>query len=86
MSNKLDSDQGRRFVGPDLGLNFLQKYQQMTLRRTIKDTALTLTRLNGIRSSKDPDRTPQNAASNQGFTIYMYMNGVRFKTNSIQLP
>ena len=30
MSNSLDPDQARRFVGPDLGPNCLQKCQQMT--------------------------------------------------------
>ena len=31
MSNILDPDQARHFVGPDLGLNCLKSYQQMTL-------------------------------------------------------
>ena len=31
MSNSLDPDQARHFVGPDLGPNCLQIYQQMTL-------------------------------------------------------
>ena len=31
VSNSLDPDQARRFVGPDLGPNCLQNYQQLTL-------------------------------------------------------
>ena len=31
MSNSLDSDQARRFVGPDLFLNCLLNYQHMAL-------------------------------------------------------
>ena len=30
MSNSLDPDQARHFVGPDLGSNCLQSYQQTT--------------------------------------------------------
>ena len=30
MSNSLDPDQDRHFVGPDLGPNCLQSYQKMT--------------------------------------------------------
>ena len=30
MSNSLDSDQARHFVGPDLGPNCLRSYHQMT--------------------------------------------------------
>ena len=31
VSNSLDPDQARHFAGPDLGLNCLKGYQQMTL-------------------------------------------------------
>ena len=31
MSNSLDPDHAQHFVGPDLGPNCLQSYQQMTL-------------------------------------------------------
>ena len=31
VSNRLDPDQSRRFVGPDLGQNCLQSYEQTTL-------------------------------------------------------
>ena len=31
MSNRLDPDRDRRYVGPDLGSNCLQNYQQRTL-------------------------------------------------------
>ena len=36
VSNRLDPDQTRRFVGPDLGPNCLQKYQQRTLGGRVK--------------------------------------------------
>ena len=37
MSNGLDPDQNRHSVGPDLGQNFLQRYQQATIDVTNRE-------------------------------------------------
>ena len=36
MSNSLDPDQARRYVGPDLGPKCLQNFQQTTLEGSVK--------------------------------------------------
>ena len=42
MLNSLDPDQARYFVGPDLGTNCLQRYQQTTLLVVGKELTLCL--------------------------------------------
>ena len=36
MSNGLDSDQDRHFVGPDLGLNCLQRFSATTSKERVR--------------------------------------------------
>ena len=46
MANSLEPDQGRHFVGPDLGLNCLQRLKSPLARKKLNKTAAELNSTN----------------------------------------